>query len=353
MNVVYASSDLYSELAGISIVSLFENNQAENEITVYIIDSGISDNNKGKLLSVAQQYSRTIVFLPGRDIESLAGTKINVNGHSTVKSLSTYYRLLLPSIIPDVVDRIIYLDCDTIVNDSLHELCEMDMKGAFAMGADDCRGKLYRDEIGISQNCIYINNGFLLIDLKAWRENDIEKAFIEFIHSHAGVVTYDDEGVLNGVLGRIGKTGLLPLRYNAQVVFYSLKYDEIEKYRHAVWPYTKEEIEKAIENPAIIHFTSFFMAGTRVWNAEDKHPMRNKFLHYKALSPWRDSPYWPDNRSMRKKLSTKIYNALPKPLLLSIFSVLHSNLYPRYRIALSKRAQKKAQTASKQEDLES
>ena len=103
MDVVYASSDLYSELAGISIVSLFENNRTEQDISVFIIDSGISAENKKKLYSVASRYSRSIVFLPGKDIESLAGTKINVNGHSTVKSLSTYYRLLLPSIIPMLV----------------------------------------------------------------------------------------------------------------------------------------------------------------------------------------------------------------------------------------------------------
>ena len=349
MDVVYASSDLYSELAGISIVSLFENNQTEQEISVFIIDSGISAENKKKLKSVASRYSRSIVFLPGKDIESLAGTKINVNGHSTVKSLSTYYRLLLPSIIPETVDRIIYLDCDTIVNDSLHELMELDMQGAFAMGADDCRGKLYRDEIGIPRDSIYINNGFLLIDLKAWRDNNIERDFIDFIHSHAGVVTYDDEGVLNGVLGRMGKTGLLPLRYNTQVVFYSLSFDEIEQYRHAVWAYTKKEVEEAIESPAIIHFTSFFMAGTRVWNAEDQHPMRGRYLYYKSLSPWKDCPDWPDNRSAKKKISTKIYNSIPKPLLLSLFSLLHSNLYPRYRIALSKRAQIAAQKAEEGE----
>lgn len=345
MNVVYASSDLYSELAGISIVSLFENNQNEDAITVYIIDSGIQEDNKNKLYAVARQYGRKVVLLPGKDIESLAGTRINVNGHSTVKSLSTYYRLLLPSIIPETVDRIIYLDCDTIINDSLHELMELDMRGAFAMGADDCRGKLYRDEIDIPQDSIYINNGFLLIDLKAWRENNVEREFIDFIHAHAGVVTYDDEGVLNGVLGRRGKTGLLPLRYNTQVVFYSLCYDEIERYRHAVWAYTKEEVEDAVKNPAVIHFTSFFMAGTRVWNAEDNHPMRGRYLYYKSLSPWKDCPDWPDNRSAKKKISTRIYNAIPKPLLLRIFAVLHSNLYPRYRIALSKKAQKAARKA--------
>lgn len=342
MNVVYASSELYSELAGISIVSLFENNREESEINVYIIDNNISDNNKKKIQSLAEKYSRSVAFLPGKDIESIAGTKIDVNGHSTIKSISTYYRLLLPTIMPQSVDRLIYIDCDTIVNGSLHDLYEWDMKGAYAVGTDDCRGKMYRKEIGIPYNNIYVNNGVLLIDLKKWRESNIEQEYMSFIRDHAGVVTYDDEGVLNGVLGRTGKTGLLPLRYNVHVVFFYLSYDEIEQYRHAVWAYTKEEVEEAVKNPAIIHFDYFFMSGTRVWNEENRHPMKDTFLYYKSLSPWRDSPYWPDNRSTRKKISTKIYNTIPKPLLLPMFSVLHSNLYPRYRIALSKKAQRVA-----------
>ena len=342
MNVVYSCSDLYSELAGISIVSLFENNKEEDLIDVYIIDCDVSDKNKERLLEVADRYGRRIFFKPGKDVERITGTKISVNGHSAVKSLSTYFRLFLGTILPESVGRAIYLDCDTIVADSLHDLWSTDMRGAFAMGADDCRGKAYRQEIGIPDDSIYVNNGVLLIDLEAWRENDIEQKYIDFIHEKAGVVTYDDEGVLNGTLGRMGKTGLLPLKYNVQAVFCALSYDEIEKYRKAVWPYTREEVEAAVQAPVVIHFTSFFMYGTRAWNEKDAHPQKGRFLYYKSVSPWRDEPYWPDNRTGLKKLSTKVYNIIPKQVLLPCFSLLHANLYPRYRIALTRKAQKAA-----------
>lgn len=340
MDVVYSCSDLYSELAGISMVSLFENNRDMEGITVYVVDCGISEQNREKLCALTERYQRRLVFRSGKDVEEMAGTRIAVNGHSTVKNVNTYLRLLLGSILPDTVERVLYLDCDTLVLDSLRELWTMDMAGAYAMGVDDCRGKLYRREIGLPDGSIYTNNGVLLIDLRAWRKSDVEAAFFAFIRDHAGVVTFDDQGVLNGVLGRRGLTGLLPARYNTISAFYFASYDEIERYRHPVWAYPREEIEEAVRRPAIVHFTSFFVEGTRPWNAEDTHPMRESFLAYKALSPWRDAPAWPDNRSGKKKLSTRIYRAAPRPLLLAVFSVLHTELYPKYRIAMSRKAQK-------------
>ena len=342
MNIVYVCSDLYSELAGISMVSLFENNRDAEEITVYIIDSGISDENRSRLIEMAERYGRGLVFLSGKDVEGAAGTRIAVNGHSAVKNVNTYLRLFLASILPETVDRVLYLDCDTIVTASLSELWHTDMGQAWAMGADDCRGELYRQEIGLPGDAIYTNNGVILINLKAWREEGVEEDFIRFIADHAGVITFDDQGVLNGVLGVRGRTGLLPPRWNVLSVYYFANLDEIEKYRHPVWAYTREELEDALRRPAIVHFTSFFIVGTRPWNAGDPHPMRQAFLYYKSLTPWRYAPDWPDNRTLKKKLSTKIYRACPRPLLLSVFSVLHTGLYPRYRMAKSRKAQDRA-----------
>ena len=44
-------------------------------------------------------------------------------------SKATYYRLLIADILPKEIDRVLYLDCDIIVNDSLEELWGIDMTG--------------------------------------------------------------------------------------------------------------------------------------------------------------------------------------------------------------------------------
>ena len=51
MYIVYASDDNFSDIMGVSILSLFENNKDEN-INIYILDSNISKDNKDKIESI-------------------------------------------------------------------------------------------------------------------------------------------------------------------------------------------------------------------------------------------------------------------------------------------------------------
>ena len=52
--VSYSSSDSYSWIMGISIVSLLENNKDER-FHIYILDNGICEDNKSKIQWIAKQ----------------------------------------------------------------------------------------------------------------------------------------------------------------------------------------------------------------------------------------------------------------------------------------------------------
>lgn len=327
MNIVYSSSNSYAEIAGTSIMSLFENNKDIDNINLFIIDNGISDSNKKNLIRISNKYNRKITFLNNLDIEKVTNTRINVGRWH----ISTFYRLFLCSLLPAEIDKIIYIDCDMIILHSLKEIWDMDMHGYFAMGADDCRSGSYRVNIGLDPGHIYINNGFILIDLKAWRENRIEEMYIEFINKYNGDITYMDQGVLNGVLGSMDKIGLLPLIYNAQTVFFDFKYDQIKQYRRPVLAYSQKDYEEAVKDPVIVHFTSCFISGTRPWNEKNNHVYRKEFLNYRKLTPWGNNPLWIDDRKLGKKLLTIICNILPLSIVLSMISVVHSELYPMIR----------------------
>lgn len=327
MNIVYSSSDLYSEIAGTSMVSLFENNKEVNEINLFIIDNGITDTNKKNLIDIVNKYNRNITFLNSLDIEEMAGTKINVGRWH----ISTFYRLFLCSILPETVDRVMYIDCDMIILHSLKEIWEMDMQGKFAYGADDCRGGTYRINIGLVPEHIYINNGFLLINLKAWRENNIEEKYLEFINRYKGDITYMDQGVLNGVLGSMNRVGLLSLKYNAQTVFYDFSYEQIKTYRRPVLAYSQKDYMEAIKDPIIVHFTSCFISGTRPWNKNNNHEYKERFLEYRKMTPWVNNPLWNDDRKLVKRILTLVCNIMPLSFVLTLMSVIHSKLYPMVR----------------------
>ena len=327
MNVVYSTSDAYSEIAGISIVSLFENCKDLEEINTYIIDMGISDRNKKRLEELAEHYSRKLYFLEQLNIEKLAGTHIDVGRWH----ISTFSRLFLLHVLPEEVKKVIYIDCDMIIRHSLKELWEMDMEGTWVMSADDCRGKLYRTNIGIPENSIYTNNGLMVIDLEAWNENNVETMFIDFIKKYNGDITYMDQGVLNGVLQPLKKVKLLPISYNAQTACYDLGYDGLQVCRDPVWAYAKEEFEKGIEDPVIVHFTTCFLSGTRPWMIGDKHRYQPEFIQYRNMTGWKDEPLWKNNAKVMKKIMTAICRVLPKFVTFHIIRVVHVWIYPAIR----------------------
>lgn len=57
-HIVYASDDAFAEILGVSLVSLYENSKDMTDIIIYILDSGISEQNKDRIINVSKKYSR-------------------------------------------------------------------------------------------------------------------------------------------------------------------------------------------------------------------------------------------------------------------------------------------------------
>lgn len=327
MNVVYSSSDSYSPIAGVSICSLLYNNKDADKINIYMIDNNIADENKKRFSDMVEQYGRKIIFIPRPDLNKQAGVEIEVGRWN----ISTFFRLFLCTILPDSVDRCIYLDCDTVIRHSLSELWNMDLGKAVVGAVDDCRSDRYKTELGLTPDSTYTNNGVLLIDLKSWREMNVEKDFLEFIIAHNGDITYVDQGVLNGVLSKKGLVKVIHTKYDAMTIFFDFNFKDLMKVRKPEHHLSEQEYNEAVTDPYIIHYTSCFLSGTRPWNEKNNHPFVGDYLKYKEMSPWKDFPQYPDDRKKSKKLMTTVCNIMPKGLMIAVISLVHSKLYPMVR----------------------
>ena len=71
MDIVYASDNRFAQILGVSLLSLFDNN-SDADLSVYILDDGITNENKEKLLSIAQKYNRGLKFVSIPDLDQLA-----------------------------------------------------------------------------------------------------------------------------------------------------------------------------------------------------------------------------------------------------------------------------------------
>ena len=245
MNVVYSSSDSYAPIAGVSIMSLLYNNTDADEINIYMIDNNISDENKKRFENMVDKFGRNIVFIPRPDLNKMAGVDIEVGRWN----ISTFFRLFLCTILPDNLDRCIYLDCDTVVRHSLREFWETDLEDKIVAAVDDCRSDRYKTELNLPCDSTYTNNGVLLIDLKSWREMNVEKDFLDFIIAHNGDITYVDQGVLNGVLAKKNLVKVVHTKYDAMTVFFDFNFKDLMKVRRPEHHLSEEEYIEAGTRP--------------------------------------------------------------------------------------------------------
>lgn len=300
--IAYSTDDNYVQHVGVSMISLFESNKEFDNIIIYIMDNNISDINKDKLVRISQQYNRTILFI---DVEKLISTlKLDINGSI---ALASYARLFLASIVDKKYDKVLYLDCDSIISNSFKDLWCKDLNNYFVSGVLDTVDCETKTKIGLKENDIYINAGMMLINLKEWRERNIQNDFIEFIDKYNGNVFHHDQGVINGVLNK--RIDVIEPKYNCMTPFFNMKKNNIMEYYNVNEYYSQEELDLAIKNPVFIHFTPAL--SNRPWIKGCTHPLKNEYIKYLNISPWKDSELLEDNRSKGLKLVCTLYEKLP------------------------------------------
>lgn len=333
MNVAYHCSDACSQMLGVSITSLFETNKATEEITVYVIEKEICEKNKSLLLELAKKYKRKIVFIPMPDINlqvNLGLIKVKEKWH-----FDSYCRIFLDKILPDYVERVLYLDCDVIVTDDIQTLWNLDLEGCCAAGVLDCLSEQYYKLFGLSDDSAYCNSGVILFDLKQWKQNKMDDHIKKYIAQRNGYIFFMEQSVLNGVME--GKWLVLGARYNVSTLMMSLSYQNLIKLRRPKAFYDCIEYNQAVINPAIIHMTSNFLVNNRAWVVGSNHPAKEYYFKYKQFSPWKNTEDIPDRRTILQKLLEIIVKVVPNFILFPLVEII----YNRIRILQIKKSMKK------------
>ncbi|HZK56963.1 MAG TPA: glycosyltransferase family 8 protein [Clostridia bacterium] len=312
--VVYAADNNYAKYLGISMLSLFQKNEIFDEIMVFILDYGIEDSNKEKLQNLAKKFNRRVIF---KSIESAIST-LDLNMGARKISVVSYSRLLLSSILSDHYDRILYLDCDTLVMDCLNDLWNVDLGDNPVLGVQDTVDSHFLKKIGMESDECYVNAGVLLIDLDNWRKENLENKFIDCIKKFDGNVPHHDQGVINAVCRH--RKGIVEPRYNLTSNMYSFSASTIKKLYFMDNYYSQRELDEAKRNPAIIHFTQGLVG--RPWEQNCTHPEREKYMKVWGESPWKGEPILPDSRKPSIKIFAFIYKYAPLFLSEGIYRML-------------------------------
>lgn len=273
--VVCAADNGYAMPLAVMICSVIENLKSDCKLDLFVIDGGIKEYNKRKIIRALESAQWDVKWVQPPDglLE-----KMKLSGHITV---ATYYRLLIPELLPRQFKKAIYLDSDLIVNEDLGKLWNIDMGENYLLAVQDTSipyvsspgGLVNYKELGILPNHKYFNAGVLVINLEKWRAERIDAKVIKYLEQNRDCVRWWDQDGLNAVL--VGKWRELDPRWNQTPAIYSYP-----SWRDSPFP---EKIYSAIlNNPYIIHFAS----ASKPWNSRDKHPATNLFFQYLDMTAW-------------------------------------------------------------------
>ena len=286
LDLIWATDENFVMLAGVSMVSVFENNKSFEKIRVWILADNVSDKGKEQLLECARQYDREIRFLNAEDYLSVikqTGAREWANG-----SFSAYSRLFIADILEGFgVRKAIYCDCDLIIDGSLKEVWDYDLENkALGMVKEYNRVEI-RDVLGLPRDTSYYQSGFLLIDVDEWKKKKCTEKILDHMQNVCAVYPYIDQDLINCVLH--DEICTLPIQYNVNPRAIQYSYKELTYIygldEHSY--YTEKEFNDGLRNghsPVVYHCSD--PCTGRPWQEGNHHIFTEKWDYYYEHSMW-------------------------------------------------------------------
>lgn len=252
IHIVTTSSDSFAIHSAVMIHSLLENLASEKEVNIYILHSYMSQQNQLKLNRAVNKFNVELHFLPVNE-SRYHGCK---KGRRMTKE--AYYRLSIPELLKQNINKAIYLDSDLIVRADIAPLWNIDIDHYFLAAVQDPGARKYRrySALTIPKSSGYFNSGVMVINIKKWREHDISNKVIQFIKENPKKILLLDQDGLNKVL----QDKWMPL--------------------NPKWNYQTAHIGKLIIEPSIIHYTT----RKKPWNSD--HPLSKAYFQYSSKTLW-------------------------------------------------------------------
>lgn len=239
------------------------------QLNVHVICSGdISDEEHHAFESLSPHAKITWYEVDTSRFESLPDNREHI-------SLATYIRLLIPETLCPVVQKVIYLDCDTILTDRLYDLWSTNLDGAQIAAAPDEGGQTHAKRLKLIDSSFYFNAGVLVFNLEAIDSNWFAEEVARVVARDDVDLHLQDQDILNLLFE--ARAHKLDLRWNANTRLYTPN-----DLRPA---YTPIEAEAAMLFPGILHFTD----RRKPWTENCNHPLRDLYWELRNQTLWRET----------------------------------------------------------------
>lgn len=280
--VILSANDRFAPYLDVMIRSIIVNASADRQYDIIILYNDISEKNQLWIGRAAEDKENiTIRFV--RVSEYFDAGKLFVDQHLSVE---TYYRLIIPEIMPDY-HKILYLDCDMVANHDVAELYDLDMGDCIVGAAKDIdvagQANLWGDwkdyaTEKLQLDCVfdYFQAGVLVVNLDELRKKATSEEMIKLALSNKW--RCHDQDVLNIICKN--RVYYIPQQWNTLMSWEEQGRSRMQIMKMAPRTLYGEYME-ARKNPYMIHFAGY----QKPWDIPECD-FADYFWEYVKLSPY-------------------------------------------------------------------
>jgi len=289
IHLLCAADRRYGAYAGIMLSSVLRANSRER-FEIHVLSDRMRRRDLRKLSALADEAgSHCTVY------DVAARLTAYSRGQGTHLSRAAYARLLIADLLSPELPRVLYLDCDIICTGALRPLWQLAPTIPLLGAVLDRAGERWKVRLGLPADAPYFNSGVLLVNLDAWRRDDVAGQLVEWVAANPDKLGLADQDAINMCL----RDGITPLsdRWNLQIGLDS-------------GPIAAARLGEA----ALLHYTGVH----KPWRFRFSGTGAEIFLVEKRASPWRFTLpsfriAYRVKKSIRKRLARWRPISVPQP----------------------------------------
>lgn len=172
---------------------------AGEPITVWLLNHSLSNREVQTIESFLRKYDMDLSVVPigpsfFDDMPLVSDTQF---------SIEMYYRIFIPWLLPDMVDRALWLDSDIIISGDIAPFYNLDLNGHCVAACEDGRSidtstsGQDNERLGLDRSHRYFNSGVLLMNLNRIRERYSQEEICALAGKIRQKLKYPDQDILN------------------------------------------------------------------------------------------------------------------------------------------------------------
>lgn len=208
MHIGFGVNNSYVRPMATAIASIRENLFHKRGLVVHVSTDGIDDGKLKRLKKMSEMLGIriNIYIIDTKDFDAMP--------KSLALPAANYFRLALPEVIDEEVDKLFYFDADVVALRSVNELFELEFEQDEIVMAvselKDVEAKSSR-ELGLEDH-VYFNAGVLIINMKLWHKEGIYQKVLKILRENTVIKDNFIENALNIALA--GRVKYLAEKYN-------------------------------------------------------------------------------------------------------------------------------------------